>query len=63
MLYKGKWKGTKCGKYRDISLLSVVGKIYVGLVVHRVSRVTDGLTENGQGRFHIKELGCGSNLK
>ena len=27
-LYKGKGEGTECKKYRGISLLSVVGKIY-----------------------------------
>ena len=30
-LYKGKEKRKECKKYRGISLLNVVGKIYVGI--------------------------------
>ena len=37
-LYKGKGKRTECGNYRGISLLSVVGKIYAGILVDRVLR-------------------------
>ena len=32
-LYKGKGEKTECKNYRYISLLSVVGKIYVGRLV------------------------------
>ena len=32
-LYKGKGERTECKHYRGISLLSVVGKIYVGIRV------------------------------
>ena len=39
-LYKGKGERTKCKNYRGISLLSVVGKIYAGILVDRVFRVT-----------------------
>ena len=39
-LYKGKRETTKCKNYRGISLLSVVGKIYAGILVDRVCRVT-----------------------
>ena len=39
-LYKGKGERTKCKNYRGISLLSVVGKIYAGILVDRVCRVT-----------------------
>ena len=38
-LYKGKGEKTEC-KYRGISFLSVVGKIYAGILVDRVRRVT-----------------------
>ena len=31
-LYKGKEEGTECKSYRGISMLSVVGKIYAGIV-------------------------------
>src|SRR5678815_1135861 len=42
-LYKD--KGDKCNSrnYRGISVLSVVGKIYAGILVERVRRVTEGL--------------------
>ena len=32
-LYKGKGERTKCKNYRGISLLSMVGKIYRGILV------------------------------
>ena len=34
--YKGKGERTECNNYRGISLLNVVGKIYVGILVDRV---------------------------
>ena len=41
----------ECNNYRGISLLSVVGKIYAGILVDRVSRVTEGLIDDEQGVF------------
>ena len=35
-LYNGKRERTECKNYRGISLLSVVGKIYVVILVDRV---------------------------
>ena len=32
-LYKGKGKKTECRNYRGISLLSMVGEIYAGIIV------------------------------
>ena len=32
-LYKGKGKRTECGNSRIISLLSMVGKIYAGILI------------------------------
>ena len=32
-LYKGKGERIECKNYRDISLLSMVGKIYAGILV------------------------------
>ena len=32
-LYKGKGERNECKNYRDISLLSVVGKIYAGILI------------------------------
>ena len=35
-LYKGKGERTECKNYRGISLLSVVGNIFVGILLHRI---------------------------
>ena len=48
LLYMGKGKGNEFKNYRGISLLNVVGKIYVGILVGRVCRVTGGLTDDEQ---------------
>ena len=48
-LYKGKGERTEFRNYRHISLLSVVWKIYVGILVDRVRRVTEGLNDDEQG--------------
>ena len=50
-LYKGKGDRTECKNHRGISLLRVVGKIYGGILVDRVRRVTWGLIDNEQGDF------------
>ena len=47
-LYKDKGERTECKNYRGISLLSVVGKIYAGILVGRVCRVTVGFFDNEQ---------------
>ena len=39
-LYKGKGEMIKCKNYRGMSLLSVVGNIYVDILVDRVRSVT-----------------------
>ena len=39
-LYKGKEERTECKNYRDIRLLSMVKKIYAGILVDRFRRVT-----------------------
>ena len=46
---KGKGDRNECNNYRGISLLSVVGKIYVGIVIDRVRKVTGGLIDDEQG--------------
>ena len=45
-LYKGKIKMTECSSYR---VLSVVGKIYTGILVGRVRKVTEDLIDGEQG--------------
>ena len=67
-LYKGKGERDKCKNYRDIRLLSVVGKIYAWILVDRVRRVTGGLIDDvhvgfREGRgcvdqiFTLKQIG------
>ena len=56
-LYKGKGERKECSNYRGISLLNVVGKIYEGILVVRVRKVTEGLIDDKQGGFRT-EKGC-----
>ena len=56
-LYKGKGERTECKNYKGISLLSVDGKKYAGILVNRVRRVTGGLIDYEQGSF-IAGRGC-----
>ena len=44
-LYKGKGERTECNNYKGISLLSVAGKRYEGIIVDRVHKVTEGLID------------------
>ena len=48
-LYQGKGERTECKKYRRISLLSVVGKIYAAILIDRARRVTGDLTDDEHG--------------
>ena len=41
----------ECENYRGISLLNIIGKIYVGILVDSVSRVTEGLMDDEQGLY------------
>ena len=45
-LYKGKGKRIECKNYIALSLLSVIRKIYAGISVDRVRRVTGGLIDD-----------------
>ena len=47
-LYKGKGEKSECKNYRGISLLSIDGKIYAG-ILDRVRKVTGGLINDEQG--------------
>ena len=55
-LYKGKGERTECKNYRGISL-SVVGKMYAGILVDSAPRVTGGLINDEQGTFRTGR-GC-----
>ena len=54
---KGKGEMIECKNFRGVSLLSVVGKIYTGILVDRVRRVTWGLIDDDQGGFRAGS-GC-----
>ena len=45
-LCKGIGKRTECKKYSGISLLSVVVKIYEGILIDRIHSVTEGLNDD-----------------
>ena len=55
-LYKAKGERTEYKNYRDINF-SVVEKIYAGILVGGVSRVTGGLIDDKQGGFRAGR-GC-----
>ena len=62
-LYKSKGERTDCKNYRGISFISVVGKIYAGILVDRVRRVTEGLIDDVQGWFssvrgYVNQIFC-----
>ena len=56
-LYKGKGERNECKNYRGISPLNVIGKIYAGILVDRVCRVTGGLIDDEQRGFRAGR-GC-----
>ena len=60
-LYKGKRERNECRIFRGISLLNMVGKLYVGILVDRVHRVTGGLIDDEQWGFRVGR-GCKSDL-
>ena len=50
-VYKGTGERTECKNYRGISLLSMRGKIYAGILADRVRRVIGGLVDDEQVGF------------
>ena len=56
-LYKGKGERTKYSNYRGISSLSLVVKLYAGILVDRVCKVTEGYNDEEQGGFRAGR-GC-----
>ena len=60
-LYNDKGERTECKNYGGISLLSVVGKIYAGILVDIVRRVIEGLRDDKQeglsaGRGYVDQI-------
>ena len=62
-LYEGKGKRTECSNYGGISLLSVVRKIYAGILVYGVPIVTEGLIDDEQGCLRAGRGVCRSVLQ
>ena len=56
----GKGERNECKNYRGITLLSMVGKIYAGILVDRVRRVIGGLTDDEQ---RVLERGEGVQIR
>ena len=50
-LYKGKGERTEYSNYRGVSLLSVIEKIYAGIIVDRVRKLTEDLIYDEKGGF------------
>ena len=61
-LYKGKGDKYKCGSYRGISLLSVVGKLYGRVLINRISSETECAIGEEQCGFRVRERLCGSSV-
>ena len=60
-LYKSKGERTEYSKYRGVSLLSVVRKIYVGILEEKINKMTRDLIDDEQGRFkawrgHVNQI-------
>ena len=55
--YNGKGERSEYKNYSSISLLSVVGKIYAGILMDIVRRVTGGLIDDQKGGFRAGR-GC-----
>ena len=51
LLYKGKGERRECSNYRGIGLLNVIGKIYAGILVYIVRKVTKGLIDDEKRSF------------
>ena len=56
-LYMGKGERSECKNYRGISRFSGVGKIYAGILVYRLCRVTRGSNDGEQLGFRAGR-GC-----
>ena len=50
-LFRGKGDTNECRNYRVISLLSIIGRIYVGILMDIVCGVTGGLINDERGGF------------
>jgi hypothetical protein len=57
-LYKGKGPRDSPGNYRGISLLSIAGKVYAAILLHRVSTQVDGQLHEAQCGFRKKQRDC-----
>ena len=44
----------ECSNYRNIRILSMVGKLYAGILMDRVCKVTEGLINDEQRGFKME---------
>ncbi len=51
LLYKGRSNREECSNYRGISLLSVPGKIFGGILNERMMKITDKSVGDEEGGF------------
>ena len=56
-LYKGKGDMYECSNFRGMSLLSVVGKVYGGVLINRIRDKTENVIAEVQGGFR-RVRGC-----
>ena len=56
-LYKGKGDVHECSNFRDISLLSVVGKVYGRILINRIRDKTENVIVEVQSGFR-RGRGC-----
>ena len=53
-LYKNKGDCSDCNNYRGISLLSVIGKMFAHIILHRLQILADRIYPESQSGFHSK---------
>ncbi len=61
-LYKGKGDKYECTSFKDISLLSAVGKVYGKVLTNRVREGTEGMIRDEQGDFRRGRGRVGSDI-
>ena len=48
-IYKNKGDRSDCNNYRGISLLSIVGKLFARIALHRLQKLADRIYPESQG--------------
>ena len=53
-LYKNKGNHSNCNNYHSISLLSIIGKLFACIILHRLQTLADRIYPESQCSFHSK---------